>query len=86
MAVGLHELARWGAAVLRPYGGRRTQDPGAKAVPGAPETQEKKTAEGFLASQTPLGMTGSGQGGAPTTQEKRNPQPKIRKPKQEVKE
>ncbi len=58
---------------------RETQDPGAKPVPGAPETQEKKTAEGFLASQTPLGMTRSGQGGAPATQEQKTQDPPFAK-------
>src|SRR5208337_1585583 len=54
---------------------KETQDPGTHSVPGAPVFQENKKQEGFLAAQTPLGMTGSGQGGAPATQAKRTQDP-----------
>jgi len=52
-----------------------TQAPGAKSAPGAPSAQAAKSSEGFLASRTPLGMTGSGQGGAQLTQDRKTQDP-----------
>jgi len=46
---------------------------------GATEDPEKKKPERFLASQTPLGMTGSGQVGAPTTQDRKPQDPPFAK-------
>ena len=48
-------------------GGRGTQDPGAKPVPGAPVTQEKETQAEIREPQDPPSQN---EGGAPTTQEK----------------